>query len=737
MHATSALGLILERMPATLELALAAMLIAIVLGIPLGLWAGLRPERRRRPHDHGGLDPRLLAADVLGRPDADHGVLGDARLAAVERARPDDRLLLGVPGLVPVGRRAGGTCCMPATNLALFKLALLIRLTRAGAHEALLQDYVKFARAKGLTNARVIGVHVLRNILIPIVTVIGLEFGALIAFAIVTESVFAWPGMGKLLIDSINLLDRPVIVAYLLVIVTFFIVINLLVDVLYSALDPRVRLTEARTMSARSGPMRADRRRRAARAARRERRRCAASRATSSPNPVAVVRPRAAGADRRRRDLRAADLAAESRTTSRSSTSMDSKLPPGSPAPTGGTFWLGTDDQGRDMLSAIFYGLRISLAVGVVSTVLALVIGLAMGLAAAYFGGRVETLIMRIVDIQLSFPAILIALILIAVLGQGTGKVITALVTVQWAYYARTVRCAALVEKRKEYIEAAHCLALSPARIVFRHLLPNCLPPMIVVATVQVARGDRARGDAVVPRPRPADHRAVARPADRQRLPVPAVGQVLDQLLPGPRAAADDRQHQSRRRPAARRAESAAAAMTRRLSALTVLEVEGLRTHFFTKAGVVKAVDDVSFTVGRGEVLGLVGESGSGKSMTGYSIMGLIDPPGRIVDGTDPCSTASTCARCREEAMRAAARQPHRDDLPGSDDDAEPGPAHRHADDRGDPRARERAASRRRAHARATRWCRSAFRRPTSASPPIRTSSPAACASAWRSRSRC
>jgi peptide/nickel transport system permease protein len=166
---------------------------------------------------------------------------------------------------------------------------------------------------------------------------------------------------------------------------------------------------------------------------------------------------------------------------------MDSKLPPGSKAPTGGTFWLGTDDQGRDMLSAIFYGLRISLVVGAASTLLALVIGLTMGLTAAYVGGRVETLIMRIVDIQLSFPAILIALILIAVLGQGTGKVIAALVTIQWAYYARTVRSAALVEKRKEYMEAARCLALSPARIVFHHLLPNCLPPMIVVATVQVA----------------------------------------------------------------------------------------------------------------------------------------------------------------------------------------------------------------------------------------------------------
>ncbi len=165
----------------------------------------------------------------------------------------------------------------------------------------------------------------------------------------------------------------------------------------------------------------------------------------------------------------------------------DARLPPGSPSPAGGNFWLGTDDQGRDMLSAIFYGLRISLMVGAVSTVLALLIGLTLGLLAAYFGGRVETLLMRVVDIQLSFPAILIALILIAVLGQGTGKVIAALVTIQWAYYARTVRSAALVERRKEYVEAARCLALPPLRIVFRHLLPNCLPPLIVVATVQVA----------------------------------------------------------------------------------------------------------------------------------------------------------------------------------------------------------------------------------------------------------
>jgi len=166
---------------------------------------------------------------------------------------------------------------------------------------------------------------------------------------------------------------------------------------------------------------------------------------------------------------------------------LDSKLAPGTPAAAGGLYWLGTDDQGRDMLSGIFYGLRISLTVGITSTVIALAIGLALGMLGAYVGGWLDALIMRIADIQLSFPAILIALILLAVLGQGTGKIIAALVTVQWAYYARTVRSAALVEREKEYIEAARVLALPKWRILVKHLLPNCLPPLIVVATVQVA----------------------------------------------------------------------------------------------------------------------------------------------------------------------------------------------------------------------------------------------------------
>lgn len=167
---------------------------------------------------------------------------------------------------------------------------------------------------------------------------------------------------------------------------------------------------------------------------------------------------------------------------------LDGRLPPGSEAATGMTFWLGTDDQGRDMLSAILYGLRISLLVGVTSAVAAAAVGAMLGLIAAYAGGRIESAIMRLVDLQLSFPAILIALMILAFLGKGVANVILALVIVEWAAYARTARASALIESRKEYIEAATAMGASSARILFRHLLPNCLTPLLVIATVQVAR---------------------------------------------------------------------------------------------------------------------------------------------------------------------------------------------------------------------------------------------------------
>jgi peptide/nickel transport system permease protein len=236
---TPAIELLLSKMPATMELAVAAMLMASIVGIPLGLIAGLKSD--------SWIGKTIMTASIFGFSLPTFWVgLVFIMFFSVElgwlpsSGRGPTSIVLGIPVsfLSWEGLRH---LLLPALNLALFKLALIIRLTRAGTQEALMQDYVRFARAKGLSQTRIIGVHVLKNILIPIVTVIGLEFGSVIAFSIVTESIFAWPGMGKLLIDSINGLDRPVIVAYLCLIVVFFVVINLAVDLIYALLDPRVR----------------------------------------------------------------------------------------------------------------------------------------------------------------------------------------------------------------------------------------------------------------------------------------------------------------------------------------------------------------------------------------------------------------------------------------------------------------------------------------------------------------
>jgi peptide/nickel transport system permease protein len=235
-----AIGLILERMPATIELATAAMLIAVVLGIPLGLWAGVAPRSLTgRAISFGsilgfslptfwvGLILIMVFSVWLGwLPTSGRG--STTAIAGIQVS------FLSADGLRHL--------VLPAANLALFNLSLLARLARSGAREAMQQDYVRFARAKGLSEGRVVGVHVLKNVLVPVVTVAGVQFGSLIAFAVVTESIFAWPGMGKLLVDSINVLDRPVIVGYLCIVVVLFVAINLAVDLLASWLDPRVRL---------------------------------------------------------------------------------------------------------------------------------------------------------------------------------------------------------------------------------------------------------------------------------------------------------------------------------------------------------------------------------------------------------------------------------------------------------------------------------------------------------------
>ncbi|GGG65226.1 peptide ABC transporter permease [Salipiger pallidus] len=236
VYGRPALGVILERLPATLELALAAMVIAIVVGLPLGLYAGLYPDRLSSklimtgsilgfslPTFWVGLMFILLFAVQLGWLPSN----GRGETAGAWSFLTGD----GLRHLI-----------LPALNLALFKTSLILRLTRAGVQEVIAQDFVKFARAKGLLERRVVLVHILKNLMIPVVTIIGLEFGSLIAFSVVTESIFGWPGMGKLIIDSINLLDRPVIVAYLMMMVVLFVTLNFVIDICYTLLDPRVRL---------------------------------------------------------------------------------------------------------------------------------------------------------------------------------------------------------------------------------------------------------------------------------------------------------------------------------------------------------------------------------------------------------------------------------------------------------------------------------------------------------------
>lgn len=240
-----ALKLIVQRMPATLELAFAALIMALVIGLPLGIYAGFKP--------HSLVSKTIMAGSILGfsLPTFWVGIMMIMVFAVMlgwlpSTGRGTTVSLLGiqVSFLTLDGLRH---LLLPALNLSLFKMSLVTRLARAGTREVTLQDYIKFARAKGLRPHRVVLVHVLKNILIPVVTVVGLEFGGLIAFSVVTETVFAWPGMGKLIIDSIQALDRPVVVAYLMIIVLVFVIINLVVDVLYSVLDPRVRLQDVHT----------------------------------------------------------------------------------------------------------------------------------------------------------------------------------------------------------------------------------------------------------------------------------------------------------------------------------------------------------------------------------------------------------------------------------------------------------------------------------------------------------
>ena len=367
-----ALLLILDRMPATMELAVVSLMIAIIFGIPLGVWAGLKPD--------SWASKSIMTGSILGfsLPTFWVGIMMILLFAVMlgwlpSTGRGDVQVILGMP-LSIFSWDGFSHVLMPAVNLALFKLSMVIRLARAGTREVLHQDYIKFAKAKGLQESRIILVHVMKNILIPVVTVLGLEFGGLVAFSVVTETVFAWPGMGKLLIDSIGLLDRPIIVAYLMIIVFLFVFINLVVDILYSILDPRVSSSGCKIMTATNQDLT-------------EGNKQDAQEFEGLQTPfkrflsdfcesklavlgflvivgivlLAIFAPLLTPTD-------PYDLT--------SVTILDSRLAPGEKMMSGTVAYLGTDGAGRDMVSAMIYGLRISLGVGIGSGIIAMLIGI-------------------------------------------------------------------------------------------------------------------------------------------------------------------------------------------------------------------------------------------------------------------------------------------------------------------------------------------------------------------------
>ena len=466
---------VMTRMPATLKLAAFSMLLALVVSVPLGILAALK---------HNSIWDSLATA-----------------LATVGVSLP--KFWFGLVLMIVFSLRLGwlpstgsaelseglGTflsyIIMPAASLALGMAATQTRMIRSSMLDVLNQDYVRYARSKGLRERVVIWGHALKNAMIPVITVIGGEVGGLLGGAVVTESIFSWPGVGRLMMNSISKRDYPMIQGITLMLCISYLLVNLLIDIVYAWVDPRIRLDKKSS----GGPVMRDKKKKVDPV-----QKGASGEIGLESLPVTTYWTDVVRRFRKNKIavvglvmlLIIVILCAGAPLFTKYDPILDMDLlnqlkPPGSEG-----HILGTDNLGRDIWSRLLYGGRTSVLTGLTVALITGAIGVAIGLISGYFGGIVETILMRMTDIMLSFPFLIIAIAIMAALGSSQRNIILALAIVGWPRFARLTRGQVLAVKNSEYVESAKVAGFGNARIILNHILPNCMGPIIIQATLAV-----------------------------------------------------------------------------------------------------------------------------------------------------------------------------------------------------------------------------------------------------------
>ena len=474
------------RFKATLELGVCAMIFAVAVGIPVGVLAAVK---RGSIFDHTAVG---LALTGYSMPIFWWGMMlimlvsVQLNLTPVSGRISDTVFLddtLPLTGFMLIDTAIWGEqgdfidalmhMILPAIVLGTIPLAVIVRMTRSSMLEVLGEDYIRTARAKGLTRMRVIVIHALRNAMLPVVTVIGLQVGTLLAGAILTETIFSWPGLGRWLIDALQRRDYPVVQGGVLLVATMIILVNLLVDLLYGVVNPRIRHKKYGVIMSQ----------------------VTENKVITAPVPMTPLQEFWHYFKRNKGAVVGlvyvavmiviAVFANFLAPYNPADQFRDSLLAP--------PFWqeggslahlLGTDDVGRDILSRLMYGARLSLLVGCLVVVLSLILGVVLGLVAGYFGGVVDSIIMRVVDIMLALPSLLLALVLVAIFGPSIVNASLALTFVALPHYVRLTRAAVLVEVNRDYVTASRVAGAGAMRQMFVNILPNCLAPLIVQASL-------------------------------------------------------------------------------------------------------------------------------------------------------------------------------------------------------------------------------------------------------------